>query len=225
MSEHEIPENVSGSEEEQAASAQPAEPVGRRPKPKHTSAALEKLGAEPAILVKAPDDIGKVGLDPLVHVVGPDGIGGAKAIPAVLTVPYPVAVDTEDNQTEPAQPDKKDTVEVDDDDMESLIGYRDLIEAALNKSGSMSEVLLGMTSLNVELIQHKLREGKNPLYGVNDDRIAFGIMSISRLLLDFMNAAVQTDITYTSYRAQVRLTLESIINSMWERRHKMGMDS
>lgn len=225
MSEHEIPENVSGSEEEQVASAQPAEPVGRWPKPKHTSAALEKFGLDPLVHVVGPDGIGKVGLDPLVHVVNPNIKEQTGVMPLVHEEPVPKAVDTEDNQAEPAQPDRKDTVGIEDDDMESLIGYRDLIEDALNKSGSMSEVLLSMTSLNVELIQTKLREGKNPLYGVNDDRIAFGIMSISRLLLDFMNAAVQTDITYTSYRAQVRLTLESIINSMWERRHKMGMDS
>ena len=235
MSEHEIPENVSGSEEEQAASAQPAEPVGRWPKPKHTSPALEKLGVDPLVNVVWSNGIEKVGIDPLVHTGPvpdpmpiPNAVGGAKAIPAVLTVPYPVAVDTEDNQAEPAQPeqepDKKGTVEVEGDDMETLIGYRDLIEDALNRSVSMGQVLLGMTSLNAELIQRKLREDKNPLDGIDDGRIALGIMSISRLLLDFMGAAVQTDKTYTPYQAQARLTLESIINSMLERENRGKLD-
>lgn len=231
MSEHEIPENVSGSEEEQAASAQPAEPVGRRPKPKHTSAALEKLGAEPAILVKAPDDIGKVKEVPLGHIKGMTGgvmplvydenpyiKERTGVMPLVYEGPVPKAVGTEDNQAEPAQP-EQDPAE--QEFTEILEGCRKLLDLAARKSNTTGKELIDMMMLNSLVVFNKLNFGpKNLLDEVDDEYISHGAIAASSALMNFMNAAAQKDRSYTVYKSQVKMVVSSIINAMEDKLNK-----
>lgn len=231
MSEHEIPENVSGSEEEQVASVQPAEPVGRWPKPKHTSAALEKLGAEPAILVKAPDDIGRVETDPLGHIKGMTGgvmplvyvenpyiKEQTGVMPLVYEGPVPKAVGTEDNQAEPAQP-EQDPAE--QEFTEILEGCRKLLDLAARKSNTTGKELIDMMMLNSLVVFNKLNFGpKNLLDEVDDEYIAHGAIAASSALMNFMNAAAQKDRSYTVYKSQVKMVVSSMINAMEDKLNK-----
>lgn len=218
MSEHEIPENVSGSEEEQAASAQPAEPVGRRPKPKHTSAALEKFGLDPLVHVVGPDGIGKVGLDPLVHVVNPNIKEQTGVMPLVYEGPVPKAVGTEDNQAEPAQP-EQDPAE--QEFTEILEGCRKLLDLAARKSNTTGKELIDMMMLNSSVVFNKLNFGpKNLLDEVDDEYISHGAIAASSALMNFMNAAAQKDRSYTVYKSQVKMVVSSIINAMEDKLNK-----
>ncbi|QHJ77539.1 MAG: hypothetical protein [Caudoviricetes sp.] len=231
MSEHEIPENVSGSEEEQVASAQPADPVGRWPKPKHTSAALEKLGAEPAILVKAPDNAWlaealplehikgmTVGEDPAVYIENPYFKEQTGEDPAVYEGPVPGTSDTEGNQAEPAQP-EQDPGET--EFTEVLEECRKLLALAARESNTTGKDLIDMMMLHSKIVFDKLNSRpENLLDEVDDEYISHGVIAASGALLNFMEAAARKDSSYLVYRSQVKMVVSSIINAMENKLNK-----